>query len=774
MSTSEFHVAPGDVPLIPVEHRFLASAARARVRSAPCPSILSQARLAPRQVAPPSVVVGRGYTALALRRDVESDVDVSADGKDDASKVDVDVAAGDGRTRTSALTSSLDDLADDEVIHVLEEALNIPTRHSPSLAWPASTPRSSTPSPRTAASFVSLVLAIRSRPTYRHILSTIPPPVFSALLDHLIRDIGVIHLVHLVLNDILTRSFGRLEIVREALEVCCRVQEGEGYEAGIKVDPRYVVELLEMLDDSYLESSGTPAQRHLTQPTLRGLLMLVAADPSIGISETRLIRLVEAFERSIVTSASMEDIHLVQRTMLAASLARQRQLVQATHGILLRNHWIIDDPCLYDEHHTRHYTSLGLCIALIRTANIATQPARALGWIRAAYEGNMIKPHSRLRTVFIAVTDEALRCAVAHRDPAALEEMAEAVALAVARDVGAVDGRVVAAFYAACDEQRLRGTVRRFVRRLWECAVDTKRGKVKESGQPVVSPPLEQFLPTGRVLAHLLEYMVHKTTAWTGDDARMLSWFLNTLEAHPGTLMGPSTIGRCVAALCRLPGGARIGRRLYERVLEDDHPAPLRPPGASRGIDNDSTNDRLRIGLVAHSGAMLMLVKAYTSFPSSRDLAFAKAVVQRYIEHSPPLIHLSETDLARLASAFFKIDNADAGVRMLSYLDGRTVKGLYGTSSPGLDDKAVSVLQGALKTVPHTEKAYLELLELALTGRPGHEVIPGKRLLDNFCKKAEKAVECLGEADRQFWRDKVKTLRGQWQERYEKRHKAQH
>lgn len=673
---------------------------------------------------------------------------------------------GKSDVRTTALTSSLDDLADEEVIQVLEEALDIAEEQStspsgstpfssthltPSLATPISTSptviRTPSSSPRTAASFVTLILSIRSRPTYRHILSLIPPHTFRRLLGYLLH-LGATHLVHLVLGDILTRSFGRLEIVYQALEVCAGGVEG-----------RYVAEMVEMLDDSYLGGNG---ERTLSFGTVRRVLELVCEEHGM-VSEQRVVRLVEVFAGSIrEAKTSDDDIHLLQRTLLRASLSHQRAAVRAIHHILLARKWITDDPSLHthqDPYNPHiHYTSLGICIALTRSANTSLRTHEALDFLRTAYEQPLVHPHSRLRQAFTAAQDETFRIVLAQRDPRALEGMAEVLAMALSRGIS-VDRRVVGAFYKACDEARLVGIVRRFVRTLWVHGVDSKARKTETISSVTRESPtsVAQFLPTRRVLAYLLEFMARKDTPWTGDDGRMLGWLLGMLETHPG-MMESETAGRCVAAVCALPGGAAVARRVYERLLGNE----------TGPQDDDFALDRLRIGLVTDSRAMIRLVKAYTAIPL-KDVTFAQAVVQRYIQHSPPLIHLSSVDLARLTSAFFRIDNPDAGVRMLKYLEDRTSPRLLGPSVSGLDSKAVSVLQGALKTVPHTQgKTYLELLELALRSRE-METVPGKRLLDNLFRKGEKAVEGMPEGERQGWRDRLDIQRGQWLERYEKR-----
>jgi hypothetical protein len=635
------------------------------------------------------------------------------------------------------LTTSLNDLADEKVIEVLEEALHITPQESTSrsttpalAALQSSIPASK--SVRSAVSLVTLVLAIRARPTYRHILSTIRPHVFAALLEHLVYDIGAIHLVHLLLNDILTRSFGRLEIVYEALEVCCRaygreseVEEGkEGEE--FRVDKRYVLALLEMLDDSYLEPRRTdgPVSRGLERTTLRGLLKVVS-DPSAGqaIDESRLIRIFQGFTAD-AGPTSPADIHLAQRTLMHASINRQRKAVQAIHGILLRHRWILDDPSLH-RNNTPHYTSLGLSIALIRTANRSLQPLRAIEWTDFAITHNLVKPHSRLRAAFSE----------------ALEAMANAVAGAITSSAVAVDPRVVEGFYRACDEHEQRGTMRRLVRRLWERAVP----KVK------ADTCLDPYLPTGRPLAHLLEYMNRKATPWTGDDARLLDWFLGRIREQPTVFMDSTTIGRSVGAICAFPSGVGIARQVYEKVLEDSE-AGLRPRQAwSRGIDAELARDRVRRALLTDSYAMSRLVKGTTTGPHP-DPAFATSVVHRYIQHSPPLAELSETDLARLTGAFFRIGNVDAGLRMLKYLDG----------SQGLGPKAISALQGALKMVPSAGKQYLELLELALDRPKGSEVVVGNRLFKNLVRKGEKALE--GVEDKS-WTTRLDQLRSEWESR---------
>jgi hypothetical protein len=487
----------------------------------------------------------------------------------------------------------------------------------------------------------------------------------------------------------------------------------------------------------------------------------MCAEPGM-VSEQRVVRLVEAFAGSIrQVKTSDEDIHLVQRTLLRASLSHQREAVTAIHHILLARRWISDDPSLHtdqDRYNPRiYYTSFGICIALTRTANTSLHTSKALEFLRTAYEEPLVHPHSRLRPAFTAAQDETFRIVLAQRDPMALERMAEVLALALTRGIP-VDLRVVRAFYKTCDEARLVGTVRRLVRTLWEHGVDSKAGKTGKILSVTKGPrALEAFLPTGRVLAHLLEFMVRKDTPWTGDDGRMLRWFLGMLEAYP-KMMESETAGRCVAAACGLPGGAVVARRVYERLVGD----------GTRPQDDHLALDRLRIGLVTDSRAMIRLVKAYTTTPP-RDVAFAQAVLQGYIQHSPPLVHLSSADLARLTSAFFRIDNPDAGVRMLKYLEDRTAPRLLGPSVTGLDNKAVSVLQGALKNVPCTQgRAYLELLEFALASREV-EVVPNKRLLDNLVRKGEQAVQELPEGERQVWRDNLGTLRGRWLERYEKR-----
>lgn len=651
-----------------------------------------------------------------------------------------------------ALVNSLDDLADDEVIQVLEEALDISRQHTDTNGTTASalplSPSPSSPviptaSPRTAASFVTLILSLRSRPTYRHILSLIPPRTFRALLGYLLHEIGAIHLVHLLLGDILTRSYGRLEIVYAALEVC----------AGA-VEARYVGELVEMLDDSYFGDGG----RTLSAGTIRRVLRVVADEEGI-VSEQRTIRLVEVFVGTIQEGkATMEDVQLLQRTLIYASLRHQRTAVAAIHQILLSNKWIQDDPSLrkfedpYDPRRT--YTSLGICIALIRTANASLQSHSALEYLLTAYTEPFIHPHSRLRPAFVEAQEETFRCTLAQRDPSALEKMGEVLVLAVTRRV-AVDPRIVQAFLRTCDELRTMGVVRRFVRGLWEHGVDAgARSITRDRNASARKTVPEWALPTGRVLAHLLEFMARKETPWTGDDRRMLDWFLKTIEVNPGVL-GMDTAGRCLAGMCGLPGGAGVARRIYERLVDDEVP-------------QDGDTARQRMSAITESRIMSKLVKAYMTHPL-RDLAFAQAVVHRHIQYSPPLRDLSSADLARLASAFFRIENADAGVRMLKYLDCQTTTTLFGGTRRGLDDKAVSVLQRALKTVPSTQdKTYLELMELALFPREA-EAITSKRLLDNFSRKVETAMEKLEQADRPAWRERLGLLRARWRDRYEKK-----
>lgn len=648
---------------------------------------------------------------------------------------------------------------------MLEEALHIGPQEAISrsttvaLAALKSTIPASKPL-RSAVSLITLVLAVRSRPTYRHILSTIQPHVFATLLDHLVHDIGTIHLVHLLLNDILTRSFGRLEIVREALVVCCRaygkqdgiegVRDEEKRGEGFKVDKRYVLALLEMLDDSYLEPRdlGISTQsRQLDQTTLRGLLE-ITSDPSAGraIDESRLVRIFQSFTSDVKQTGSRSDIYLAQRTMMQASINRHRRAVQAMHETLLQLKWILDDPILY-RNDNRHYTSLGLSISLIRTANRLLQPVRALEWADFALTHNLAKPHSRLRDAFSDAVDEAFRCAVATRDPAALEEMAKVAAGAIGSRAVVVDPRVMEGFYGVCDEHGQRGTVRRLVRRLWERTV--ARAKLKTDAPTALDP----FLPTGRPLVHLLEYMYRKATPWTGDDARMLGWFLDRLRDQPTVFMDSTTIGRCVAAICAFPNGVAIARQVYEKLQEDSElglrPRQLRQ---SRGIDAELRRDRVRRALLTDSYAMSRLVKGTTS-GGHPDPAFATAVVHRYIQHSPPLAELSETDLARLTGAFFRIGNVDAGLRMLKYLD---------EQPDGMGAKAISVLQGALKTAPATAgPQYLELLEMALDRPKGGEVV-GNRLFKNLVRKGEKALEGIEDTS---WTTRLADLRSRWESR---------
>lgn len=663
---------------------------------------------------------------------------------------------------TPALSNSLKELADEEVIEVLEEALHIAPQESSSRsttaalvalesALPASKPF------RSAVSLVTLVLAIRSRPTYRHILATIPPHVFAALLDHLVSDIGAIHLAHLLLNDILTRSFGRLEIVHEALVVCCRAYgrekdvEKEESEEQYRLDKRYVLALLEMLNDSHLEppaSSASTQPRKLDRTTLRGLLEVIADSMAERtIDESRLLQIFKGFISDNKDIRSPSDIYLAQRTMMHASTHRQHKAVQVMHEILLRRGWILDDPFLHRHNNTYYHTSLGLSIALIRTANRSLQPLWALQWIDFALTQNFVKPHSRLRAAFSGAVDETFRCVIASRDAAALEEMAKVAAAAIASKAVAVDPRVIERFYGVCDEHEQRGTMRRFVRKLWERTIAS--GKIKAD-----DTTLEPFLPTGRPLVHLLEYMHRKATPWTGDDARMLDWFLGRLRDQPMVFMDSTTIGRCVAAICAFPNGVGIARRVYEKVQEAlELGLRLRPLRPTRGIDAERAKDRIRGALLTDSYAMSRLVKGTTT-GAHADTAFATVVVHGYIQHSPPLAELSDTDLARLTRAFFRIGNVDAGMRMLKYLHGRP---------EGMGDKAISVLQGALKTVPSTAGTqYLEVLEMALDQSKGKAVIGG-RLFKNLVRKGEKALE--GVEDKS-WTTRLTDIQRRWEDRH--------
>lgn len=663
---------------------------------------------------------------------------------------------------TSALTNSLNELADEEVIEVLEEALHIAPLESTSRSTTAALAalESSLPASkpfRSAVSLVTLVLAIRSRPTYRHILATIRPHVFAALLDHLVSDIGAIHLVHLLLNDILTRSFGRLEIVHEALQVCCRAygresaveerKSGEGY----RVDKRYVLALLEMLDDSHLEprvSGGSTRSRHMDRTTLRGLLEVISDSAAERtIDESRLLHIFKGFTSDNKDIRSPSDVYLAQRTMMHASTHRQLRVVQAMHEILLRRRWILDDPFLHRHNNTYYHTSLGLSIALIRTANRSLQPLRALRWTDFVLTQNLVKPHSRLRAAFSGAVDETFRCVIASRDAAALEEMAKVAAGAIVSKAVVVDPQVIERFYGACDEHEQRGTMRRFVRNLWERAIATAKIKTDDS-------TLDVFLPTGRPLAHLLEYMYRKATPWTGDDARMLDWFLGRLRDQPMMFMDSTTIGRCVAAICAFPNGVGIARQVYEKVQEDLE-LGLRPRSlqSRRGVDVERARDRIRGALLTDSYAMSRLVKGTTT-GAHADTAFATAVVHGYIQHSPPLAELSDTDLARLTHAFFRIGNVDAGMRMLKYLHGRP---------EGMGDKAISVLQGALKTVPSTAGTqYLEVLEMALNQSKG-KVVVGSRLFKNLVRKGEKALE--GVEDKS-WTSRLADIQRRWEDRH--------
>ncbi|GHJ85153.1 hypothetical protein NliqN6_1555 [Naganishia liquefaciens] len=723
------------------KHRFLTTVTRARVRSTPCPNVLLQARLAPRSTAyiQTPKCLSRQYTAPAIAvQEYEARQEMPSAVQDEFRTVGFEDSAPRMESWTSALTNSLNDLNDEEVIEVLEEALRIPqesTSRSTTAALAAL--ESSLPANkpfRSAVSLVTLVLAIRSRPTYRHILSTIRPHVFAALLDHLIFDIGVIHLVHLLLNDILTRSFGRLDIVREALVVCCRAysRENDAAEkqsgAGHRVNRRYVLALLGMLDDSHLEpwASGASEQsRQLDRTTVRSLLEVISEPTAeCAVDEARLLRLFKGFFADNKDIRSPSDVHLAQRTMMYASMHRQHKAAQAMHEVLLQRGWILDEPIRH-SHNTYHHIPLGLSIALIRMANTSLQLLPALEWTNFALTHNLVKPHSRLRAAFSQAVDEAFRCVIATRDAAAMEEMAKVAAAAIASKAVAVNPRVIERFYGVCDEHEQRGTMRRLVRKLWERGVATGKVGIDDSA-------LDPFFPTGRPLAHLLEYMYRKATPWTGDDARMLDWFLGRLRDQPVIFMDSTTIGRCVAAICAFPKGLVVARHIYEKVQEDPE-LGLRPRylRQSRGIDAELAKNRICRALLTDSYAMSRLVKGTTS-GAHPDTAFATAVVHRYIQYSPPLAELSNTDLARLTGAFFRIGNVDAGLRMLKYLDGRP---------EGMGDKAISVLQGALKMVPSTAGTrYLELLEMALDRSKG-EVGIGSRLLKNLVRKGGKALE---------------------------------
>ncbi|KAJ9117435.1 hypothetical protein QFC22_004285 [Naganishia vaughanmartiniae] len=881
------------------KHRILTSASRARVRSSAPSSVLAQARLAPRSgpaARPP--IIGftlRSYSAaIALQQHDEITQHAPTDDRrytavkenEEASR-NVEEPGETPRFWASALTSPLDELADDEVIEVLKEALREnrsvegkedgPGLHNNSeftsskpttrprllfrnalARFPTATAVAGLPSPtRSAVSLITLVLAIRTRPTYRHILSTIPPPLFGALLTHLIVDIGAIHLVHLLLHDISTRSFGRLDVVREALGACCRSYTateggngGYGEAEGLAqaetttatVDKRHVLNLLEMLDDSCFcppSTSGSttndssPAQHYLDHQTLRTLLRLGVDDspsvpgsaPLLAIDAARLVHVASAFAQSIrlrstrstITEPEKEDdIWLLQQTLLSLVRVHEIKAGQAVHQILLNHQWIIDDPCLHrpantdsssvtNHTPTRRLTPLGVCVALINTLNQHQQPTRALQLIELATRENMVKPHSKLGPIFEMSVNTTCRIVVASRSPATLDRMGAVLPCVISSGKVDVSPRIVKAFHEVCDEDvegKGRGTMKRFVRILWERVVDTKTKR-----SPLVSagnsrsgrPEIHQFLPTGRPLAHLLEYMARKATPWQGSDAAMLRWLVQEITVHPAAFLQPATAGAVIVTLLSFDASAvprRLVKRLYERIVDERDDVEREVMGytttphvPARRADDHAARDRLRTGVITDSEAMLKLVQASVSrsvackpMQSALDgkLDPAMLVVQRYIQYSPPLAQLSVDDLARLARAFFLLGSIEAGVRMVKYiivhrppLNDKMAKRKSGGVSAKSEDKAVRILRWALTNVPSSAgEPYLELLDLALAqdgtmGRP--EVITGKHLFENLMQKGNKALEFCqsGKAlDGHYWKDRLEALRREWETRY--------
>ncbi|KAJ9110992.1 hypothetical protein QFC20_002759 [Naganishia adeliensis] len=231
------------------KHRFLAFA-RARVRSTPPGNVGNLARLAPRLVQPGEInTTRREYQTALVEREYDS-LPESTLNAVEGRGMHRSTRMGNRIVRTTALTSSLDDLADEEVIQVLEEALDIaqedstsPSGSTPFTSTPF-TPSLGTPTSASAISDSDSVVVATNSGKLRYLL-----------------HLGATHLVHLVLGDILTRSFGRLEIVYEALEACAGGVEG-----------RYVAEMVEMLDDSYLRGNG---DRTLSLRTVRRVLDLV-------------------------------------------------------------------------------------------------------------------------------------------------------------------------------------------------------------------------------------------------------------------------------------------------------------------------------------------------------------------------------------------------------------------------------------------------------------------------------------------------------------------
>lgn len=787
------------------------------------------------------------------------------------------------RSWASALTSPLDELADDEVIEVLEEALrensagkdkehglgldttseNNPSRpatwqpilsRDPLVRLPTAAAAAAIPFPtRTSVSLITLVLAIRTRPTYRHILSTISPSLFRALLTHLVVDIGAIHLVHLLLHDISTRSFGRLEIVQEVLDVCCRssavsgglidvaqATEGPAVAQGpTTVDKRHILNLLEMLDDSYFCSPSTrdstidilPAQHGLNHQTLRILLKLAVDDtpstpgsaPRLAIDPTRLVRIAGAFAKSVrpaITNNTIEteeDIWLMQQTLLSLVRAHETKAGQELHKILLGRQWIIDDPCLQRPANAnsratakpalrRRLTSLGVCIALINTLNQHQQPIRALQLIELAVREQMVKPHSSLGPLFGMSVNTTCRIVIASRSPAALEKMGGALPWVISSGKVDVSPRIVKAFYDVCNEDvegKGRGTMKRFVRALWERAVDIKTIRITAAGKGHSNPQpeIQQFLPTGRPLAHLLEYMARKSTPWEGSDAAMLRWLVQTITVKPAAFLEPATAGAVIVALLSFETSAlprRFVKTLYERIVDerDDgeretiaYPTNAQVP-RGRSLDDHFARDRLRMGLVTNSEAMLKLVQVSVSRsvtctpPPPRpdgSLDPAMLIVQRYIQSSPSLAQLSVDDLARLARAFFLLGNMEAGVRMVKYVIAhrpppqaeKTAKRKPGRGAAAYEDKAVRILRWGLTYVPSSAgQHYLELLDLALAHDPtigSTEVVTSKLLLENFMRKGIKALgfcQSSEMSDRQLWKDRLEALHREWEKRY--------
>ncbi|KAJ9092706.1 hypothetical protein QFC19_008631 [Naganishia cerealis] len=812
-----------------------------------------------------------------------------------ACDVDVDEEAVSSQPRfwTSALTSPLDDLADNEVIEVLEEALcgnhrldkdqreNLGTHVEPEVGPVAAAPFTPIPwislparnslirsrtatanavapsSSRTAVSLITLVLAIRTRPTYRHILSTIPSSLFGALLAHLVVDIGAIHLVHLLLHDISTRSFGRLEIVREALNVCCRTYvlpaglltrertrdtPAAPGSAGVKVDKRHILNLLEMLDDSYFCPSSKPSAaatepcnastQTLEPQTLRALLTLAVDDnsppppgttPALAIDACRLVRIARALAQDIVSRSvdSMDkedDIWLLQQTLLRLVRARKVNAGRALHKILLDHRWIIDDPCLRQPATTdrspaathasrRLLTPLGVCIALINTLNYNQQPIQALSLIELAVRENMVKPHSRLAAEFEVSVNMTCRIVIASRSPVALQRMASVLPRFISRRSGAVSPRVVKAFYEVCDEQvdgKGRRAMKWFVRGLWEYLVDVKTKKSSSGNSRSDHLEVQQFLPTGRALAHLLKYMAEKSTPWLPSEAAMLRWVVRTISDQPTTFLEPMTVGDVIVVLLSFDESAmpthRLAKSLYERIADERSDTQKDFAGGGKGIVDEVARDRLRRGLVTHSEAMIELVKAsvnveamlkflkasadkpVTPTPTPQPVGHldpATIFVQRYIQYSPPLAQLSVDDLARLARAFFLLGNVEAGVRMIKYIfahrQSATVSqvtkriGKPGDISTNAEDPTVRVLQWALSKVPSSVgEHYLELLDLAFGDDKAVgsvEVVTGKRLFLNVMQKGSKALELCQMSDQQHWKDRLDTLREQWKKR---------